>query len=271
MRWAIVASGTRNALAISAVVRPPTARRVSASCDGADSDGWQHRNSSVSVSSSVRLTRSLRPSDPHRASRSVSSRRRRALSLRHSSTSRRDATVTSQARGLSGKPRAATAARRRAAPPGRRPRRRRTARSGGRARRGPAARARAAGPRCAGRLASRAPGGPSMTWRTSIGPSMKATTRAAISTRAPRRRRRRSSSRPGTPSTRRTARRSRPRDRCRRSGRSWPGSGRRAPRRRPARRTRPGPRSTLPMNSIISLIHSVDAHLHHASPGRRTS
>ena len=35
MRCAIVASGTRNARAISAVVRPPTARSVSASCDGA--------------------------------------------------------------------------------------------------------------------------------------------------------------------------------------------------------------------------------------------
>ena len=33
MRWAIVASGTRNALAISAVVSPPTARSVSAICD----------------------------------------------------------------------------------------------------------------------------------------------------------------------------------------------------------------------------------------------
>ena len=34
MRCAIVASGTRNALAISAVVRPPTARSVSAIADG---------------------------------------------------------------------------------------------------------------------------------------------------------------------------------------------------------------------------------------------
>ena len=47
----MVASGTRNAAAISAVVRPPTARRVSASCDGGDSDGWQQRNSRVRVSS----------------------------------------------------------------------------------------------------------------------------------------------------------------------------------------------------------------------------
>ena len=34
IRCAIVASGTRNALAISAVVRPPTARSVSAIADG---------------------------------------------------------------------------------------------------------------------------------------------------------------------------------------------------------------------------------------------
>ena len=39
MRCAIVASATRNADAISAVVNPPTARSVSASWDGGDSDG----------------------------------------------------------------------------------------------------------------------------------------------------------------------------------------------------------------------------------------
>ena len=51
IRRVMVASGTRNARAISAVVRPPTARSVSAICDGGDSDGWQHRNSRTSVSS----------------------------------------------------------------------------------------------------------------------------------------------------------------------------------------------------------------------------
>ena len=51
IRCAIVASGTRNALAISAVVRPPTARSVSAIADAGDSAGWQHMNSSTSVSS----------------------------------------------------------------------------------------------------------------------------------------------------------------------------------------------------------------------------
>jgi hypothetical protein len=35
----MVVSGTRNAAAISAVVRPPTARSVSAICDAGVSDG----------------------------------------------------------------------------------------------------------------------------------------------------------------------------------------------------------------------------------------
>ena len=48
---AIVASGTRNARAISAVVRPPTARSVRAVWEAAVSVGWQHRNSRTSVSS----------------------------------------------------------------------------------------------------------------------------------------------------------------------------------------------------------------------------
>ena len=36
IRWAIVASGTRNALAICAVVSPPTALNVSAMADEGD-------------------------------------------------------------------------------------------------------------------------------------------------------------------------------------------------------------------------------------------
>ena len=51
MRCAIVASSTRNALAISAVVSPPTARSVSAIADAGVSAGWQHMNSTTSVSS----------------------------------------------------------------------------------------------------------------------------------------------------------------------------------------------------------------------------
>jgi hypothetical protein len=52
IRCAIVASGTKNALAISAVVRPPTARNVRAIADGRVSAGWQHMKRRTSVSSS---------------------------------------------------------------------------------------------------------------------------------------------------------------------------------------------------------------------------
>jgi hypothetical protein len=51
MRWAIVASLTRNAFAISAVVSPPTARSVSATAEAGVSAGWQHMNNTISVSS----------------------------------------------------------------------------------------------------------------------------------------------------------------------------------------------------------------------------
>ena len=47
MRCAIVDSGTRNALAISAVVRPPTARSVSAIAEGGLREGWQHVKSII--------------------------------------------------------------------------------------------------------------------------------------------------------------------------------------------------------------------------------
>jgi hypothetical protein len=51
IRRVMVASGTRNARAISPVVRPPTARRVNAICEAGDRAGWQHKNSRMSVSS----------------------------------------------------------------------------------------------------------------------------------------------------------------------------------------------------------------------------
>src|SRR5262245_46165030 len=49
MRWAMVASGTMNAFAICAVVRPPTARSVSAIWDGGVSAGWRQRKRRVSL------------------------------------------------------------------------------------------------------------------------------------------------------------------------------------------------------------------------------
>ena len=51
IRCAIVASGTRNAWAISAVVKPPTARNVSAIAEAGVNEGWQHMKSRMSVSS----------------------------------------------------------------------------------------------------------------------------------------------------------------------------------------------------------------------------
>jgi hypothetical protein len=101
MRWAMVASGTRNARAIWAVVSPPTARSVSATCDGAVSAGWQHRNNKVNESS---LASTAEPGGGSNAA-ALASRRRRALSLRHWSASRRAATVISHPRGLCGMPR----------------------------------------------------------------------------------------------------------------------------------------------------------------------
>ena len=81
IRWAMVASGTRKARAISAVFRPPTARRVSAMADAGVSAGWQHMNSRMSVSSPSPLATGI--SGPRSCSSSASaaassSRRRRA-------------------------------------------------------------------------------------------------------------------------------------------------------------------------------------------------
>ena len=116
------------------------------------------------------------------------------------------------------RPRAATARRPRAAPPAPRPRRRRSRRSAGRRRRAPAARARAAGARpgrIARRRVTRPTGGALITWRTSIGmfsgappgPGRRRRPRGDLVGALRCSRRRRSSSRRGTPWPRRTARR----------------------------------------------------------------
>jgi hypothetical protein len=108
IRCAIVASGTKNPAAICAVVRPPTARSVSAICEAGDSDGWQHRNSSVNVSSrppgSSISGLGATNSSGEAIVAAFSSRRRRADSLRSRSVSRREPTRISQPRGLSGTP-----------------------------------------------------------------------------------------------------------------------------------------------------------------------
>jgi hypothetical protein len=96
IRWAIVASGTKNALAISVVARPPTARRVSAIAEGGVRAGWQHMKSRVRVSSwSTAGSASGGGTKAHSAQTSLataSSRRLRATSLRTWSVSRRSAT-----------------------------------------------------------------------------------------------------------------------------------------------------------------------------------
>ena len=135
--------------AICAVVSPPTARNVSASCDAGESAGWQHRNSSVSVSS--RSATSLRPpAAPPRIASVVDAAavRPRAAPARSRCATRLSAaappTVISQARGCPARPAPATALPPRAVPLAPRPHTRRTGRTGARAHRGPAAPARAA-------------------------------------------------------------------------------------------------------------------------------
>ena len=61
-RWDIVASGTRNARAISAPVRPPTAWSVSATRASSASAGWQQVKSRLSRSSPTSARRSGRGS-----------------------------------------------------------------------------------------------------------------------------------------------------------------------------------------------------------------
>ena len=100
IRWAMVAFGDEERGGDLAVVRPPTARSVSGMADAGVSDGWQHMNMRISVSSSPEPG-SGRASD-HEAARS--SRRRRASSRRYWSAMRREATRMSHASGLSGSP-----------------------------------------------------------------------------------------------------------------------------------------------------------------------
>jgi len=86
IRWAIVASGTRNALAISAVVSPPTARSVRVIAEDDESAGWQHMKSRTRVSScsgvsSLSAARAICSSGGTRLT-TIASRRRRAISVR---------------------------------------------------------------------------------------------------------------------------------------------------------------------------------------------
>ena len=143
MRCAIVASSTMNALAISAVVSPPTARSVSAIAEAGVSAGWQHMNSTVNVSSSSDTSRpggSAQCSDRLPVPAGLLA----APLVDQPPLGGLDQPAAGAVRDAVPRPVHRTP---RAAPPGRHPRRRRSRRTCGRARRGPAARARAAGPR----------------------------------------------------------------------------------------------------------------------------
>ena len=107
IRWASVASGTRNARAISGVVRPPSVRRVSATRASRASAGWQQVKISRRRSSARRL------SLPRRTIDSVPRGHAAALELgaasppwrrarRRRSRARLRAVVVIQAPGLAG-------------------------------------------------------------------------------------------------------------------------------------------------------------------------
>ena len=82
MRCAIVASGTRKAWVISAVVRPPTARKVRAIAEDGVREGWQHMKNSVRVSSwSGSVSTAASGARCAAAAAASVSRRRRASSL----------------------------------------------------------------------------------------------------------------------------------------------------------------------------------------------
>src|SRR5438093_2247827 len=110
IRWATVASGTRNARAISAVVRPPNRRSVSATRASVESTGWQvvnmRRRRSSPMSSSIAASRSGTAISRWASISRPSSWCLRSASLprRKRSIARRFAVAMSHAPGLSGTP-----------------------------------------------------------------------------------------------------------------------------------------------------------------------
>src|ERR1700680_5147896 len=98
IRCAMVISATRKAAAISPVVKPTTARSVSATCASCDSAGWQQ----------VKISRSRSSASPGSVAKgersSSSSFSRYLLSRRRISIARRRAVVINHAPGLSGMP-----------------------------------------------------------------------------------------------------------------------------------------------------------------------
>ena len=102
-RWAMVASGTRNARAISGVDRPPSSRSVSATRASGASAGWQQ------VKISRRRSSCTGPSSGGTSPAGCSSaawacRSSRTASRRWRSTARLPAVVMIQPAGLGGRP-----------------------------------------------------------------------------------------------------------------------------------------------------------------------
>jgi hypothetical protein len=101
-RLAIVASGTKNAAAISAVGRPQTQRRVSAIRVAGSSAGWQHMK--ISASSSPGSRAALPGAAPGGSVIAAASFSPRLASRRCWSMALRRATAISHPAGLAGPP-----------------------------------------------------------------------------------------------------------------------------------------------------------------------
>src|SRR5579859_468137 len=105
-RWFMVGTGTRKACAISAVLSPPSERKVRAICASGASAGWQQvkislRRSSGKASASTSSSSSRGVS---KFGASAASLRSSTLSRRRRSSALRRATVVIQAAGLRGWP-----------------------------------------------------------------------------------------------------------------------------------------------------------------------
>jgi hypothetical protein len=106
MRAAIVDSGTRNARAISAVLRPQTSRKVSATWASRDRAGWQQVQISRNRSSGICASATTASSADVLTASSTSNGmdRRNAVCRRSWSSARRRATVVNHAPGRDGTP-----------------------------------------------------------------------------------------------------------------------------------------------------------------------
>src|SRR5213593_1019285 len=100
-RCAMVGTGTRNACAISSVERPPSVRRVRATCASVASAGWQHVKIRQSLSSGTDVSSSADSSRWYAISSCFCTRRARR---RRPSIALCRAVDTSQATGFAGVP-----------------------------------------------------------------------------------------------------------------------------------------------------------------------